>query len=98
MVLESNIESKLTYAVKEVGGLCIKLPAFLYRGIPDRLILLPGGVVIFVELKRHEKASTKERTRFHQDKFRTWLINNHFTHVYVRGQAELDLFIHGYLR
>lgn len=33
-----------------MGGLCLKLLPSLI-GIPDRLCLLPGGVVFFVELK-----------------------------------------------
>lgn len=51
-MLESSVEKKLTLAVKKAGGLCIKLPAMWYRGIPDRLVLLPVGRFFFVELKQ----------------------------------------------
>lgn len=47
---ERRVEERLIRAVRDLGGLCIKLtppPA----GIPDRLVLLPGGVVEFIELK-----------------------------------------------
>lgn len=49
---EDRVEGHLTKVVKKHGGLCIKLPAIWYAGIPDRLVLLPGGKVLFVELKR----------------------------------------------
>lgn len=48
--LENTVE---TYAVTKVathGGKSIKLTN--YRGIPDRLILFPGGIVAFAEFKR----------------------------------------------
>lgn len=48
---EKVIESKLQQAVKKLGGWCIKLLPFLLNGLPDRLILLPGGSVVFAELK-----------------------------------------------
>lgn len=56
--LESTEEKKLLDWVKKQGGICIKLPSQWYRGIPDRLVLLPGGRAIFVELKR-KKGSRK---------------------------------------
>lgn len=49
---EDSVEGHLLKRVKAVGGICIKLPAIWYSGIPDRLVLLPGGKVLFVELKR----------------------------------------------
>ena len=48
---EINFETKLRRAVAAVGGLALKMPAGLYAGIPDRLLLLPGGRFVFVELK-----------------------------------------------
>lgn len=46
---ETTVESHLKKRVKERKGLCIKL---FMRGWPDRLVLLRGGRVVFVELKR----------------------------------------------
>ena len=34
-----------------MGGLCLKFISPGNAGVPDRIILLPGGVVRFVELK-----------------------------------------------
>ena len=50
--LESSIESRCCKLVKKWGGFAIKLNPLWNVGIPDRLILLPGGVVWFVEFKR----------------------------------------------
>lgn len=46
------VEAYLYACVKLLRGLCIKLNPFGKRGIPDRLVLIPGGIVLFVELKR----------------------------------------------
>jgi len=48
---EKLIERKLREAIKQKGGLALKIFAPFFTGMPDRLILLPGGRVEFVELK-----------------------------------------------
>ena len=50
--LEKDIEEKLLKMVKRHGGLCLKWVCPGWSGVPDRLILLPGGRVIFAETKR----------------------------------------------
>lgn len=57
-MLESKIEARLANKMKELGGIAIKLPANLYTGIPDRMCLLPGGALFFVELKQKGKKPT----------------------------------------
>ena len=48
---EAEIERKLTSAVKARGGLCPKFVSPGWDGVPDRIVLLPGGKLGFVELK-----------------------------------------------
>ena len=48
---EKTIETKLTVAVKKAGGIAVKFVSPSFDGMPDRLILLPDGVIAFVELK-----------------------------------------------
>lgn len=48
-MLETEIERKLVAGVKAHGGMCLKQTGI--AGIPDRLVLLPGGQAAFVELK-----------------------------------------------
>ena len=50
-VCEKQIEQKLVQAVKKKGGLCLKFVSPNFDGMPDRLILLPGGKIAFAELK-----------------------------------------------
>jgi len=50
--LEASIEKIFNKLVKtKVGGKTIKLWAFNNVGIPDRIVLIPGARVAFVELK-----------------------------------------------
>lgn len=51
-VLEKEIEQKLAAMVKRHGGLCLKWVCPGWLGVPDRICLLPGGTVFFVETKR----------------------------------------------
>lgn len=48
---EKQIEQKLVKAVKAAGGLALKFTSPGYGGVPDRLILLPGGKIAFAEVK-----------------------------------------------
>jgi len=50
--LEKSIENILRKAVEDEGGVCLKWTCPGHRGVPDRMILFPGGVIAFVELKR----------------------------------------------
>lgn len=50
--LEKEIEEKLTKAVKRHGGRCLKWVCPGWAGVPDRIVLLPGGRAVFVETKR----------------------------------------------
>lgn len=54
MKLEKDIEKKLRDAIKKRGGLCLKWVCPGWTGVPDRLVLLPEGRIIFVETKRPE--------------------------------------------
>ncbi len=48
---EQRIEQKLVKAVKAAGGLCLKFVSPGTAGVPDRIVLLPGGRIGFVEVK-----------------------------------------------
>lgn len=48
---ESSIEKKLCDRIKKRKGLCLKLTSPSMNGLPDRLVLMPGGRIAFVELK-----------------------------------------------
>ena len=48
---EKYIEQQLARAVKIAGGICPKLVSPGTDGMPDRMILLPGCRIGFVEVK-----------------------------------------------
>ena len=48
---EKAIEGKLVQAVSAVEGIALKFVSPGMSGTPDRLVLLPGGRVAFVEVK-----------------------------------------------
>ena len=48
---ESAIEARLVREVKKRGGLCYKFTSPGNPGVPDRIVILPGGATIYVELK-----------------------------------------------
>lgn len=59
-MLEKEIEKALIRPIKNLGGLCLKFETPGFTGVPDRIILLPGPHIVFVETKQPGK---KERSR-----------------------------------
>ena len=48
---EKTIEKKLILAIKDMGGIAPKFMSPGYDGMPDRIVLLPGGRMGFIEVK-----------------------------------------------
>lgn len=48
---EQKIERRLKKEIELIGGKTLKFISPGMSGVPDRIVLLPGGWVIFVELK-----------------------------------------------
>ena len=48
---EKQIEQKLVRATKNMGGIAPKFTSPGFDGMPDRIVLLPGGRMAFVEVK-----------------------------------------------
>jgi hypothetical protein len=51
MERERDIERKLKKKVESTGGWCLKFLSSI-SGVPDRICLFPGGLVVFVETKK----------------------------------------------
>ncbi len=49
---EKEVEGYLRTEVEKIGGKAFKLSSQIEAGMPDRLVCLPGGRVLFVETKR----------------------------------------------
>lgn len=54
--LEKSLEEAGNREVAKRGGYAVKLVPWVDTGLPDRLYLLPGGVMWFVEWKAPGKA------------------------------------------
>lgn len=63
---EKTLEKKLREQVKKRGGLALKLLSQLHRGLPDRIVLLPHGIIYFVELKSTGKSPTELQEHCHR--------------------------------
>jgi len=63
---EKVLEKYLVSEVKKIGGWAVKLLSGLVTGLPDRLILLPGGVVAFVEVKTTGKNASARQMWVHE--------------------------------
>ena len=48
---ESEIEKRLRAEAKKMGGMAVKFVSHGLDGVPDRIVLLPGRKITFVELK-----------------------------------------------
>ncbi len=68
--LEKDIEKKLRLMVERHGGLCLKWVCPGWSGVPDRIILLPGGRVIFAETKRPKGGKLSKLQRWWLDMLR----------------------------
>lgn len=83
--LEKDIEKKLVNLVTRYGGLCLKWTCPAWSGVPDRICLLPGGRVIFVETKRPQGGKVS--------KLQTWWANKinrmGFLHLFVKDEDDL---------
>lgn len=74
---EKTIEKKLTDAVKARGGLAPKFTSPGFDGMPDRIVLMPGGRMVFVEVKSPSKAPRPLQEARHR------LLRQLGFHVYV---------------
>ena len=79
---EKDLEARLRKAVEKRGGMAVKLLSQLHRGLPDRLVLMPGGHAWFVETKSTGKKPTRLQKHCHdllrKLGFEVWVIDDTF--------------------
>lgn len=61
---EREVESALTTAVRKAGGVSYKWTSPNQRGVPDRIVFLPGAMVL-VEVKAPGQRPTPLQQRIH---------------------------------
>lgn len=61
---EAKLEHKLKTEVKKAGGIAFKFVSPGYSGVTDRIVLIPGGKVVFCELKNGNSPLTALQVSF----------------------------------
>lgn len=69
--MEKILEKRLIREIKKRNGWCLKWWPVSFTGLPDRIVLLPGAIIAFVELKS-EGEKPKPRQLLVQNKLRTF--------------------------
>ena len=82
LVREKDVEYRLASEVKRRGGICPKWVSPGFDGVPDRIVLLPGGRVAFVEVKAKGKKPRPLQTARHR------LLRSLGFHVFVLDDAD----------
>lgn len=56
---EKTLEARLVREIEARGGMALKYTSQFHRGIPDRICLMPYGLVYFAEMKSTGQKPTK---------------------------------------
>lgn len=85
---ERDIEKWLRRQVENLGGLAFKFTSPGNDGVPDRLAVLPGGLIYFIELKT-DRGRLSPLQVWQQDRLRQLGVNV----AVIRGMDEAVEFI-----
>jgi hypothetical protein len=87
-LLEKDVEAYLVRLVKKIGGTAYKFTSPARRSVPDRMVLLPGARIYFVEVK-----TDTGRLTVNQRRELTRLEKLGFPVRVVYGKGEVSKFI-----
>lgn len=77
---EYAVEKHLVQKTQECGGICLKFISPGIAGVPDRIIILPGGKIGFAEMKapgrRPRRLQRNVLRKMHQLGCRVCVIDN----------------------
>ena len=88
MILERDIERYLVRRTIEHGGVAYKWVSPGRAGVADRIVLLPGGVVWFVELK-----TVKGRLSPWQKLFAADMRRMGMNYIVIRSKEDVDAYL-----
>ena len=87
-VTEKSLEANLCKSVKRWGGFAVKFWPISFTGLPDRLVLMPGGRAYFAEIKAPGK-----KPKPHQETAHKLLRNLGFTVAVIDDHETLKTFL-----
>ncbi|WP_160045563.1 VRR-NUC domain-containing protein [Paenibacillus sp. USDA918EY] len=85
---ESTLERRLVREVERIGGLAPKWVSPGQRGVPDRIVLLPDGQTVFVEMKAPGKSLAPL-----QEYWKRKLLKLGHRHYKLDSNEDIDRFI-----
>jgi hypothetical protein len=88
-VRENKIERELRERVEAAGGECVKVTVLGRRGFFDRLVTLPGGRVVFVEVKRPRGGRTAAHQMLWHERFNELGV----AIAIVKNSADIDVLL-----
>lgn len=81
-MLERDLEKKYCSLIRDQGGFPLKFVSPGFAGVPDRIILWPGGVATFAEIKkpgeRLRPLQEKRKAQFEKLGFTVEVIDSDF--------------------
>ena len=67
---EYAVEKHLVQKAQECGGICLKFISHGIEGVPDRIVVLPGGKIGFAEMKAPGKKPRRLQRAVIRDLYR----------------------------
>lgn len=86
MQLERDVEGYLRRQVEKRGGKCYKFIPDIDNGMPDRIIVLPGGILVWVETKKGEGETARLLQQVQRRKLRS--LGQRVEIAHAKGQVD----------
>lgn len=85
-VREREVEAYLRTRVEQAGGRCEKFIPDYDSGMPDRVVMLPGGVLVWAETKKPVGGRLTKLQRYQHDRLRA--LGQRVEVVWTKEQAD----------
>lgn len=85
-VREREVEAYLRKRVEALGGECVKFHPDDKPGYPDRIVMLPGGILVWVELKKPKGGKLSSLQKFRHEELRQ--LGQHVVVVWTKVDAD----------
>jgi hypothetical protein len=82
---EAALERRCAKVARLAGGKLIKVLPWLNTGLPDRILIMPGGWIVFMEFK-----APIGRLRAKQKWWQDWLTSKGCNHAVIRSMGEFE--------